>query len=270
MSLTNGVSIYFLFQLDIIWDQTTVDSEYFEKGGNGEGLSSVFNEINDRLMLNKCSSCFYALCAFKAKTNTSNKTTPISTSELPVVGTGSTDTNATSLEGDTTETLQGVLLSMQFITTTDCQFDFIVERGFTVLDEEITISLNNDEHITFSASLRDVNQTVHPTHDYTDCFGEKFQLSKTILKICDRVEVIITKKPCPEYHLEYSEVISLPRSTKKTTLSHFFDTQKELDETTVVNVCVDEYNESMYLKNESGIFPVPIVELTFIVLILVM
>ena len=220
-------------------------------------------------MLNKCSSCFYALCAFKAKTNTSNKTTPISTSELPVVGTGSTYTNATSLEQETTETLQGVLLSIQFITTTDCQFDFIVERGFTVLDEDITISLNHGENITFSASFRDVNQTVRHVHDYTACFGEKFQLSKTNIKFYDRA-VIITKKPCPEYHLEYSEVISLPHSTKKTTLSHFFDTQKELDETTVVNVCVDDYNESMDLKNDSGIFPTPIVELTLIVLILVM
>ena len=235
LTSTTGISLYFLFQLDILWDQTTLGEGRFEDGEFEVYLPSVYKEVYDRLRFDRCSYCFFKLCTFKAKTNANVKSTPVSTSEP-------SKPNGTSQEWGNTQTLQGVLFSTHMISNKDCQFDFIVEKAFAVVDKEVKISLHNHLNITFSAILRHVNQALKYGDEPSDCFGNPF--GKPGILACE-TPFIITKKPCPEFHLEYSEVLSLPHGTKTTILSHFFDTQKELNGTTVVKVCVEDYHKIM-------------------------
>ena len=261
---TTGVSLYFLFQLDILWDQTTLGEGRFEDGEFEVYLPSVYKEVYDRLRFDRCSSCFSELCTFKAKANANDKATPISTSELPVSGAGPSKPNGTSQVLGNVQTLQGVLFSTQIISNIDCQLDFIVEKAFAVLDKGFKISLRNHLNITFLASLRHVNQAGYRDVS-SDCFGNT--LGKIDILTCG-TPFIITKKPCPEFHLEYSEVLSLPHGIKTTILSHFFDTQKELNGTTVVKVCVEDYHRIMDQWNGSGSFSTQIVKLSLIVSLL--
>ena len=264
---TTGVSLYFLFQLDILWDQTTLGEGRFEDGEFEMYLPSVYKEVYDRLRFDRCSYCTLTLCTFKAKTNANVKATPISTSELPVSGAGPSKPNGTSQEWGNTQTLQGVLFSAEMISNKDCQFDFIVEKAFAGLDKGVKISLHNHLNITFSANLRHVSQAVELKKLSSDCFGNP--LGKIGILGCG-TPFIITKKPCPEFHLEYSEVLSLPHGIKTTMLSHFFDTQKELNGTTVVKVCVEDYHRIMDQWNGSGSFSTQIVKLSLIVSLLYM
>ena len=170
---TTGVSLYFLFQLDILWDQTTLGEGRFEDGEFEVYLPSVYKEVYDRLRFDRCSYCFFKLCTVKAKTNANVKATPISTSEP-------NKPNGTSQEWGNTQTLQGVLVSAQMISNKDCHFDFIVEKTFAVLDKGVKISLHNHLNITFSASLRHVNQFVKYGDEPSDCFGNPLGKPRSI------------------------------------------------------------------------------------------
>ena len=178
---------------------------------------------------------------------TSGEALPNSTPGVPV-------TETTSRIRDKMETIQGVLLSIQMITITDCPFDFMVERAGALLDEGLTLSNDMHQTITFSISLRDVNETVAQREHQSDCFGETFQFGSRNPMGCHRPTFIITKIPCPEYELEFAELKSLQPGTTATLMSHFFDTQNKLNENTVVNVCVDKYDEIMTIKMVQAVF----------------
>ena len=267
--MTLGISVYFLVQLDIVSDKTAFGLESFQKDEIDELLSKVYADFYGRLMLNNCSICYYALCAYNGKSSTSERRDNLPKSEMSKPDIGQNNGTGTSLEQETSDVLQGVLISIQFTTTKVCQSDFIVEKFFNVLEAGISISLNN-HRLVFSSSLRDVNETARPRHNFSDCYGGKFQLSKTYINNCDLQAVKITKKPCPEYRLEYSEVTSVPHGTKRTLMLQFFDLQKELNETSAVNVCIDNYNEIMALKNGISRLPTSSMELPLGIIIMSM
>ena len=254
---TTGVSVYFLFQLDIRWDEARICSEGFQDVQDTEKLLlSVNNEVYGKLWLEKCRPCYYDVCVFKKRVMSSKETKHHSRSvlqppvhSLPTMKREPVTSNESWYVPDNTEMLQGVLYSVQIITREDCSFDFIFEKAAALIDKGISVSYNN-KTIFLSVSLRDINTTEAIRWHQSDCIGKTINSGIQNDYTCINPDVIITEVPCPLYHLEYSELTSLQDNDKETFMKHFFDT-KPLNESAVTKVCVDRYNRIMANKNGS-------------------
>ena len=221
--------------------------------------------LYDGLMLSKCTVCYYFSCVFKKKVNARDMSTYSSTSHATASNTGATRTTLSPLKLGM-EIRQGVLFWILITTSTECHFDFIVDKALRMLDFELSVAVNHHQNVSFSVSLRDVNQVMGSSGVYSECLTGQEKVGKTNIIHYNFPPFFFKKKPCPEFHLAYSEVASLPHGTRKTMLSHFFDTQQTLDENTTVNVCVDEYNGIMSKLNESTTLHTHILELLLIIL----
>ena len=262
------MTLYFLFQLDISSKNTPVDLESAET--NIDVLLSTINDaLYDGLMLSKCRACYYFSCVFSKNVNTRDMSISSSTSHSTASDTGTNRTTATPLKRGM-KIRQGVLFWTLITTSTECHFDFIVDNALRILDVELSAAVNYHQNVSFSVSLRDVNKVLASRDANSECLKGQEIVGKSHILQCNVPPFFFKKKPCPEFHLEYSEFASLPHGTRKTMLSHFFDTQQTLDENTTVNVCVDEYNEIMSKLNESTTSHTQTLELFLIILTLFM
>ena len=233
-----------MYQLDIVWEDNKLIFGSLEDGLDIEQLLiTVKSELSDRIGLDKCSPCYYDLCVFKEKLFKPHSIPGTLVNESQSV-------NASSHKSG--QAFQGVLFSIQITTLIDCPFDDIAERAIAIVDTVVSISYNG-ENILFLVSLRDVNQTEANREHQRDCFDGTLQSGIRNRITCSNPEAIITKKPCPEYLLDYTELKALQAGTETILIEHTLNTLT-VNKNNETMICVDEYNKIMSLKNGSSSF----------------
>ena len=131
--------------------------------------------------------------------------------------------------------------------TTSCQLDHIHQGALAVSGKNLDIQLTSRIRLTAVATIAEKS-------DYDIRGGQLIFLRDNEFTYCDyKNRLHITEPLCPRIEIAFSEALKLKHGKRKKAFLTFFENFEDLNETTTVGVCIEDYNTIMRQTSGSAI-----------------